>query len=207
MGDTADPIRVRHVDDDPAFVELTARLLEREDDRLEVTGVTGPEAGLDAFEAEPFDCVVSDHDMPGTDGLAFLEAIRERDEAVPFVLFTGEGNERVAGEAISAGVTDYLQKGAGDDQYAVLANRVTNAVAAYRARRRAARQERINTLIRDVNRRLVNAGSVEGSSVRSARPSPTRSRTGSRGSANRTRRAARWSPGPRAATATSTSRE
>jgi len=162
MGDTADPIRVRHVDDDPAFVELTARLLGREDDRLEVTGVTGAEAGLDAFEAEPFDCVVSDHDMPGTDGLAFLEAIRERDEAVPFVLFTGEGNERVAGEAISAGVTDYLQKGTGDDQYAVLANRVTNAVAAYRARRRAARQERINTLIRDVNRRLVNAGSVEG---------------------------------------------
>jgi PAS domain S-box-containing protein len=162
MGDTADPIRVRHVDDDPAFVELTARLLEREDDRLEVTGVTGAEARLDAFEAEPFDCVVSDYDMPGTDGLAFLEAIRERDEAVPFVLFTGEGNERVAGEAISAGVTDYLQKGAGDDQYAVLANRVTNAVAAYRARRRAARQERINTLIRDVNRRLVNAGSVEG---------------------------------------------
>ncbi|PSQ10514.1 hypothetical protein BRC93_09280 [Halobacteriales archaeon QS_5_70_15] len=162
MGDTADPIRVLHVDDDPAFVKLTARLLEREDDRLEVTGMTGAEAGLDAFEAEPFDCVVSDYDMPGRDGLAFLEAIRERDEAVPFVLFTGEGNERVAGEAISAGVTDYLQKGAGDDQYAVLANRVTNAVVAYRARRRAARQERINTLIRDVNRRLVDAGSVEG---------------------------------------------
>ncbi|MEF8841449.1 MAG: GAF domain-containing protein [Haloarculaceae archaeon] len=159
---TTDPIRVLHVDDDRSFGELTARLLEREDDRLDVTSVASVDAGLDVFETEPVDCVVSDYDIPGTDGLAFLEAIRDRDEEVPFVLFTGEGNERVAGEAISTGVTDYLQKTTGGDQYAVLANRVTNAVAAYRARRRAARQERINTLIREINRRLVDAGSVAG---------------------------------------------
>ena len=160
MDEPADSIRVLHVDDERAFGELTARLLERQDDRLEVTSVTDVGAGLDVFESEPVDCVVSDYDMPETDGLAFLEAVRERDEEVPFVLFTGQGNERVAGEAISAGVTDYLQKGNGTDQYAVLANRITNAVAAYRARRRAARQERINTLIREINRRLVDAVSA-----------------------------------------------
>ena len=162
MDETAEPIRVLHVDDDPAFGDLTARLLEREDDRLEVTTATGVEAGLDALDAEPFDCVVSDYEMPGTDGLAFLEAVRDRDAEIPFVLFTGEGNERVAGEAISAGVTDYLRKRTGEEQYAVLANRVTNAVAAYRTRRRAARQERINTLIREINRQLVDATTTAG---------------------------------------------
>jgi len=162
MDATTDPIRVLHVDDDRAFGELTARFLEREDDRLEVTSVTGVEAGLAAFDSGTVDCVVSDYDMPELDGLQFLEAIRDRDEEVPFVLFTGEGNERVAGEAVSSGATDYLQKGTGGDQYAVLANRVTNAVAAYRARRRAARQKRINTLIRETNRRLVDTVSVGG---------------------------------------------
>jgi len=162
MDVTTDPIRVLHVDDDRAFGELTARSLEREDDRLEVTSVTGVEAGLAAFDSEAVDCVVSDYEMPERDGLQFLEAVRARDEEVPFVLFTGEGNERVAGEAVSSGATDYLQKGTGGDQYAVLANRVTNAVAAYRARRRAARQERINTLIREINRRLVDTVSVAG---------------------------------------------
>ena len=160
MDETADPIRVLHVDDDPAFGALTERLLEREDDRLRVTSVTDADAGLEALDSGTFDCVVSDYDMPGTDGLAFLEAVRDRDAEIPFVLFTGQGNERVAGKAISAGVTDYLQKDGGEDQYAVLANRVTNAVAAYRARRRAARQERINTLIREIHRRLVSAPSV-----------------------------------------------
>ncbi|GAB7011646.1 hypothetical protein JCM31271_35890 [Halorubrum trueperi] len=40
----------------------------------------------------------------------------------------------VASEAISAGVTDSLQKGTGSGQYAILANRIKNAVAAYDAR-------------------------------------------------------------------------
>jgi hypothetical protein len=44
------------------------------------------------------------------------------------VLFTGKGSETVASEAISAGVTDYLQKGTGTDQFVILANRIENAV-------------------------------------------------------------------------------
>ena len=49
------------------------------------------------------------------------------------MLFTGKGSEEIASDAISAGVTDYLQKESGTDQYAILANRITNAVSARRA--------------------------------------------------------------------------
>jgi signal transduction histidine kinase/DNA-binding response OmpR family regulator len=162
MDGTADPIRVLHVDDDRAFGELAAEFLQREHDGLDVTTVATARKGLDVFDAEPVDCIVSDYDMPGRDGLSFLEAVRERNEEIPFVLFTGQGDESVASEAISAGVTDYLQKGTGADQYAILANRIANVVAAYRAQRRAARQERISTLLREVNRRLVEAVTVDG---------------------------------------------
>ncbi len=44
------------------------------------------------------------------------------------------GSEEVASEAISAGVTDYMQKGTGTDQYELLANRVRNVVERYRTR-------------------------------------------------------------------------
>lgn len=70
--------------------------------------------------------------MPEMDGLAFLTAVRREDVDVPFILFTGQGSEEIAGDAITAGVTDYLQKG-GPSQYTVLANRVRNAVERYRA--------------------------------------------------------------------------
>jgi PAS domain S-box-containing protein len=78
--------------------------------------------------------------MPGENGIEFLEAVREEYPDLPFILYTGKGSEEVASDAISSGVTDYLQKGSGTDQYTVLANRITNAVEAYRTQRERRRQ-------------------------------------------------------------------
>jgi PAS domain S-box-containing protein len=132
-------IRVLHVDDEPDLADMVATFLETADDRLSVTTAKSATEGLDRLSTEAFDCVVSDHDMPGQNGIEFLEAVRASDPDLPFILYTGKGSEEVASDAISAGVTDYLQKEHGTDHYAVLANRVSNAVASDRAERRAER--------------------------------------------------------------------
>ena len=155
-----EPIRVLHVDDQADFADLTVTALEREDDRLSVEAMTSGDEVLERL-TDGVDCVVSDYDMPGRNGIEVLEAIRERYPDLPFILFTGKGSEEVASEAISAGVTDYLQKAPGSEQYEILLNRIVNAVEAARTRARAARQERINTLIRETNRRLVAADTVD----------------------------------------------
>jgi len=93
-------------------------------------------------------CVVSDYDMPGLTGLELLERVRADHPGLPFILFTGKGSEEIASRAITAGVTDYLQKGTGPDQYTVLANRIENAVERYRSRRALERsQERLSLFI------------------------------------------------------------
>ena len=130
-----DSIEVLHVDDDPEFAELTAEFLEREDDRFAVETAPGVAAGLDRLAKADYDCVVSDYDMPNSSGLDFLETVRERHPKLPFIVLTGKGNEAVASEAISMGVTDYLRKRTGTDQYTLLADRIKNAVATYRAER------------------------------------------------------------------------
>ncbi|MFC7019192.1 MULTISPECIES: PAS domain S-box protein [Haloarcula] len=121
-------IRVLHVDDDPEFTELTATFLQQEDDRFVVESASSAAEGLDHLETSVPDCVVSDYDMPGDNGLAFLETVRSEHADLPFILYTGRGSETVASEAISAGVTEYLQKSGGTEQYAMLANKISNAV-------------------------------------------------------------------------------
>ena len=134
-------IRVLHTEDEPELAELAATFIEREDERFVVESVGDASAGLDRLADGEFDCVVSDYDMPGRNGIEFLRAVRDRYPELPFILYTGKGSEEVASEAISAGVTDYLQKKSGTDQYTLLANRMLNAVVQRRAKQQATEAE------------------------------------------------------------------
>ncbi|EMA63680.1 hybrid sensor histidine kinase/response regulator [Halorubrum lipolyticum] len=128
-----DEIRVLHVDDEPDFGELVAAFLRKANDRLRVETEASAHDALDRLAAEDFDCVVSDYDMPGENGVEFLETLRSSRPTLPFVLYTGKGSEEVASKALTAGATDYLQKEPGTDHYAVLANRIVTVVERVRA--------------------------------------------------------------------------
>ena len=148
MSESGDPIRVIHVDDEPGFADVAAEFLERENEALVVETATSAEAGIEHIADNAVDCIVSDYDMPGDNGIEFLERVRGIDAELPFILFTGKGSEEIASDAISAGVTDYLQKESATSQYTVLANRIRNAVEKHRAKREVeASQKRLSLFI------------------------------------------------------------
>ena len=127
-----DPIRVLFVAADPHLAESTATALERVDERIVVETVQGADAALERL-SPAVDCVVGDADVAGTDGRGLLSAVRERRPSLPFVLVAREGAETTVGDAVAAGVADYVRADDGDRRHERLAHRVRVAVERARA--------------------------------------------------------------------------
>lgn len=141
-------ISVLHVDDESDFAELTAEFLEKESEQLSVNTETSAADALERIRQRDLDCVVSDHDMPDMTGIELLKRVRDDYPELPFILFTGKGSEEVASKAVSAGVTDYLQKETGTDHYTLLANRIENAYDRHQSQRAVEQQKRrLKTLV------------------------------------------------------------
>ncbi len=128
----AAPISVLCVDDELDSADLTAIRLERLDERFSVEVATNARTGLEYVEEHGVDCIISDYKMPDVDGLTFFELVRDDHPDLPFILFTGRGSETVADDAMSKGVTEYLEKNA-ENRYQVLADQIRNGVEKHRS--------------------------------------------------------------------------
>jgi len=107
------PIRVLHVDDEPADLEITRIFLKREyKDDFEIVSVLSVREALEKLESEHFDTIISDYQMPEMNGIEFLEVVRKSGKYadIPFILFTGKGGEEIAKEALSKGADGYIDK-------------------------------------------------------------------------------------------------
>jgi len=123
-----EPVTVLHVDDDEEFAALTAEYLAAEDDSLDVTTISDPDAALERLAAGDVDCVVADLDLGSGDGIELVERVRERAPGVPCLLFTARNNEALVERALDAGASACLQKGR-PAQFTLLAHRIHTAVA------------------------------------------------------------------------------
>jgi len=117
-----------------------ATSLERVDERIETSAVTGAEAARERLEADAIDCLVSEYRLPETDGLAFLDQILSEWPELPCFLVTEPDAASVVERALDAGVTDCLSKDA-PAQVHLLANRVINVVESDSERRVAAQSQ------------------------------------------------------------------
>ena len=121
--------RILYVDDEPDLLEITKLFLEDTTD-FSVDTNTSAQHALHSISAQQYDAIISDYQMPGMDGIAFLKSVRSRYRDIPFILFTGRGREDIVIEAINNGADFYLQKG-GDPtaQFAELAHKIRQAIA------------------------------------------------------------------------------
>ncbi len=111
------------VDDEPGVLFTLSELLTERGHRP-VTAKSGAEALTKLEEA---DAVVTDLSMPGMSGLELMTQIAQRDPALPVILLTAHGSERVAVAAMKQGAYDYIAKPFDIDELAVVIERALEA--------------------------------------------------------------------------------
>lgn len=101
--------RILIVDDNFAQAEMTARFLERAGFSDIAHAATIHEL-WSRLETEQFAILLLDYRLPDGTGLDVLREMKNKGIVNPVIMITGQGDERIAVEAIQQGAADYLQK-------------------------------------------------------------------------------------------------
>lgn len=102
--------RVLLAEDTPFFAKLITGYLEA--DGFEVVHAYDGKAALDKFEAEEFDLVISDLEMPVMDGWEFCRRLRSTSKGmeIPCIALTSLDNEEAEARAMEAGFDSFRVK-------------------------------------------------------------------------------------------------
>lgn len=97
-------VRVLLVDDEPGIRHVLGALIR--DFGYDVHTAESAREALEAFTANPFPIVVTDIRMPGMDGLALLERVRNQNPDTQVVMITGHGDMDNAVECLRLGAAE-----------------------------------------------------------------------------------------------------
>jgi two-component system, NtrC family, response regulator HydG len=128
MGDSGPTAgRVLIIDDDRVFGLWATKALQGRD--FYIQHVLDPVTGLRQIEAEPWDLVITDVEMPRMSGLEFLERARRLVPGLPVVVVTAHPTVDRAVTALRHAGTDFIHKPVTAPEFVA---RVTSLVAQHR---------------------------------------------------------------------------
>ena len=132
-------LHILHLEDEPDFTELVRSLFAHDQLDVEIRCVGDRASYKRQLEAEVFDVIISDYNLPSFTGLEAMAMARKRCPQTPFILVSGTIGEQAAIESLKAGATDYILKQHPERLPAAVRRAVKEAAA--RAKLRAAELE------------------------------------------------------------------
>jgi len=97
------------VDDDPDMLSMLERII-RKKYRCEVKTASSGEKAWQLLQEWQPDIVLTDIKMPGLDGLALLQQIKQQHPAIAVIMMSGYGTVESAIAALKNGAYDFIQK-------------------------------------------------------------------------------------------------
>ncbi len=96
------------IDDEPSIIFIICRFLEKH--RYNTTSVTRAAEALDLVQTQTFDLVTCDINMPGMNGLDFLNTLKRIDPGLASVVITGSSGVGMAVRAMESGALGFVTK-------------------------------------------------------------------------------------------------
>ena len=119
--------RILVIDDDQVVCQLIAAMFRVEN--FDVFSAQDGLLGLNAARTERPDVVLLDLGMPGLDGMAILERLKQDSPALPVVMLTGSPDVKDAVRAMQLGAFHYLTKPINRDEVAIVVRRALESRA------------------------------------------------------------------------------
>ena len=109
---------------DDEIDQLKGHIMFLENKGFEVTPVTNGEDAITLIQEQGYDIVFLDEQMPGMDGIATLEQLKDLKPSLPIIMITKSEEEHIMDEAIGAKISDYLIKPVNPNQIFLTIKRV-----------------------------------------------------------------------------------
>ncbi|RKZ40684.1 MAG: hypothetical protein DRQ41_09130, partial [Gammaproteobacteria bacterium] len=113
-----EPIRVLYIEDD--IITATRVQIQLSQHGYVIDLAMDGKEGLAKLKKNTYDIAVIDYNLPSMNGLQVLQHLVEGPYEIPGIMVTGEGNERVAVNAMKIGAGDYLIKDLNNNYFELL---------------------------------------------------------------------------------------
>jgi len=96
------------IEDDQGVNKLVQKALQKQGYDVE-DALTGKEA-IEKISKNTYSLILLDYKLPDMSGKELIEELASRKLSIPFIVITGQGDERVAVEMMKLGARDYIVK-------------------------------------------------------------------------------------------------
>lgn len=102
--------KIAIIDDNSDDIFAMKRMLLKTTLEYKIAEFTNPIKAFNELSQKSVDCIILDFNNPVMNGLEFIKEFKKTIMDTPIILITGQGNEKIAVEALKNGAFDYILK-------------------------------------------------------------------------------------------------